>query len=624
MTEKLILVEGHSDVEALKSTILSSPSTKIISFDFLAHKSLKELTIPHNLVEEYINTNDKSKIDNLAIELATSWYKQEDFSKFLEYNGLSLGSLLELEIPPYLFLHLKRMLGIIRIVEKETPRKIISSSLGDFVSAVCKDKKIETIANGNKITSTLYHDIVEIPMSIGGKMVSLKISKNHFLQIKRVLEIITNILFNLKPNLQKIANEKSILLLDFNPVLYPDLLSALSNSSQNIILLNQRRPAVWNWKSLQIVKGSKCKIVQLEEFASSDMKSRIDKERKDLQGRLNSLWSKQQILTNIFSVEGYSFWDAIKDNFVNITGKRFEESIIKFLMMQKLFENINVSCILEWAHVGVEEKIALFIANKRKIPSIFLQHGLFILNQKFEKYLSIFPLLPSNGAKEAVWGNIMKKYILEHKANQEDILLTGSPRHDIFFKQRGNTKNNDTILIASNGLFYLNFDGNDTRTYDYLENCIKKVLELVRKISNKKPVIKLHPAQTYYDIKPLIREIDPSIPIYQNQNIIDLIESCDVMISLSYSTALLDAMILGKPTMLVLIDDQKFEEEILVKRKATLCVSSIDDLESSLNDLLFNHSVREELIKNGKEFVNEYLTNQGTASERLVNILKNY
>ena len=624
MTNTLILVEGNNDVNELKSTILSFPDHKIISFDFLAHNSLKKLSVRHSLVEEYFSTDDQSKIDNLAVNLATTWYKHEDITKLLEYDGLNFGTLLELEITPYFFLHLKRMLGIIRIIEKENPLKIISSSLGNFVDSVTKNTKIGSTATGNDLRSSLYHDSVEIPISLGGTLISLKISKKQFFHIKKIFGILLKGFFNYRLDLRIISNKKSILLLDFNPVLYPDLLRALSNVPQNVILLNQRRPAIWNLESFKIIKRSKCKIIELEEFVNSETLLQIEKDNGDLKNRLLTLWSNKEILNNIFSIEGYSFWNAIKNNFIEITTKRFEEGLRLFVLSQKLFEKINVSCILEWAHVGTEEKVALHIANKRRIPIILLQHGLFILNAKFEKYLSIFPLLPSNGAKEAVWGNIMKKYISEHKVNQENILLTGSPRHDIFFKRRENIKNDGTILIAFNGLFHLNFSGNDARTYDYYEKCIKRVFQILKRTPDKKPIVKLHPARIDYDVKPIIKEINSSMPIYQNQNIIDLIESCDAMISLSYSTALLDAMILGKPTMLILIDEQNFEEEILVKRKATLCVSNIDDLESSLNDLLFNNNVREQLIKNGKEFVNEYLTNQGTASEHLVNILKNY
>lgn len=619
----LVLVEGYDDVELLKSIILSSNDAKIISFDFHAHKSLNKSEIPHYLVEEYFSKNDESKIDNLALELATQWHKQDEVAKSLEYDGLNLGSLLELEMPDFFGMQLKRILGIIRIIEKEKPLKIISGSLGDFVNSVGNNKKIDIVTHGSKAASHLHYDSIEIPITIGSKTITLKISRRQFLRIKKVVEILIDLFINVKPD-RSILDQKSILLLDFNTLLYQDLLKALSDSPQNIILLNQRRPAIWNLESLRIIKNSKCKIIRLEDFVITDIIPKLEIEQKKIRYKLDSLWTKEHILNNLFSIEGQSFWNAINVNFIEIITKRFEESVKRLLLLKKLFDTINVSCILEWAHVSMEEKIMLHIANKKAIPIIFLQHGLYIQNTKFEKYIPIFPILPSNGAKEAIWGETFKSYLQKYNVNEKEILASGSPRHDVFFKRRSNVRNDGSVLIAANSFFYVNFSGKDTRAYEYLESCVKQIFKLLQRIPSKKPIVKLHPGYSYYDIKPLIHEIDPSVPIYQDQNIIDLIESCDAMISLNYSTVLLDAMILNKPIMLILPDKQNFEEELPVKRKAVLYVNDITNLESALNDILFNAKVREELIQNGKEFVNDYFSNQGTASDYLAEALRRF
>ena len=76
-----------------------------------------------------------------------------------------------------------------------------------------------------------------------------------------------------------------------------------------------------------------------------------------------------------------------------------------------------------------------------------------------------------------------------------------------------------------------------------MENYVRKILETVKKYPDKKIIVKLHPGRVSYDIKPLIQKIDPSIQIFQNENILDLLEKSDVMISLNYSTVVLDALI---------------------------------------------------------------------------------
>jgi len=245
------------------------------------------------------------------------------------------------------------------------------------------------------------------------------------------------------------------------------------------------------------------------------------------------------------------------------------------------------------------------------------------LNSSMTKYLPIMPVLPSNNTKMLVWGKSMENHILQHDIKKEEVRITGSPRHDRFFNQKNKVKNDGYVLIASNSFFHINFNGTDSRASRNLETSLKKILLILKSTPNKKPIIKLHPAE-YFHIKPLIKKIDPTIPIYQHEDILPLLQSCDSMISLNYSTVLLDALILDKPTMVILTEKQNFEEEELIKNKATLCVSDLNNLENDLNKLLFDDGVRTNLINNGKQFVDNYLSNQGTASKYIVKTLSNY
>ena len=157
-----------------------------------------------------------------------------------------------------------------------------------------------------------------------------------------------------------------------------------------------------------------------------------------------------------------------------------------------------------------------------------------------------------------------------------------------------------------------------------MENFIRKIFETMKKYPDKKLIVKLHPGKVPYDIKPLLKEIAPDIEIYQNENILDLLEDCDSMISLNYSTVFLDAMILQKPTLVLLPENQNYETEIPIKTGALLSTSDENQIESLINNLLFNKDIRDKLVQNGNNFVNDYITNQGNASEKLAEILESY
>ena len=615
---EIILVEGKIDFNVIEKKIFNNNSL-VVSFDFDSHKTLNQNKIKHKLVEDYFSEEDKIEIDSFSLKLGTSWYKNEKISQYLEYDKINLGSLLELEMPSYFLKILKRVIGIKKIVEKEEPKKIISYSLKKYVNEFCKKKEIK-IKNYEKRKETgLFFDEISIPLSLGVTTKNIKISRKNYFRLKKIMEKISNSIWRTKLNKKLLLNNESILLIDFNTKLYEDLLKSFPVSNKNIIILNQRKPAIWNLETLQIIKNSNCKILSIKDFENKITKEKNELDQKEFNKKLKKMLNDKNSLNAIFSHNQESFWEIIENEFSDIITKRFSESIKRLVLIDIMFNEMNIKSVLDWAHTGMEEKEISFLANKRKIPIFCLQHGIMTLNPKFNKYHSIMPVLPSNNSKMLVWGEIMKDYLLKQNVNSKDITIVGSPRHDKFFKQKSN-ENNNTILIASNLFFHVNFDGNDTRAIERFESFLKETLQYIKKNSNKKPIIKLH-ATEYFDIKPIIKKVDPSIPVYQHEDILKLLKSCDVLISLNYSTILLDALILNKPSLVFLPEKQNFEQEEIIKQKAVLSVSNNSELKNQMEKILFNEDVRNDLIKNGKLFIEKYFSFQGNSCEILKNKL---
>lgn len=623
MVEKIILIDGKEDVKDLEKEI-KNVKYKIICFDFESHRLLAKYGLNHTFVEEYFSKKDKILIDEKTVELTTGWYQNPEIKDKLEFNEINLGSLIQIEIIWYFFQFLKRSLGIKRIIEKEEPKEIITSFLTKCAFEICNNKKIKLKSKRSTKSSSLFFDSIEIPIRIKGKIIPIKISRSNFLKARELLSGLINLAYNFKPKISELKNKKSILILDFNPVQYEELLESLSNSKNNIILLNQRRPAIWNFKSLQILKKSKSKIINLNDFKDYQVLNETKREKERIQKQLNELWKENEIFQKIFSIDEFSFWPAIKDNFSALTTNRFLEAVDRFYLLNKIIEQMNIGCILEWAHVGLEDKLIISLANKKNIPNMFLQHGLYIQNEKFDKYLPILPILPSEKSKHIVWGKLMKDHIIKYGINANQIIELGSPRHDKFFRENKESKKTNTILLASNGLFHNNCNGSDTRSLIKIENFAQKIIEIIKKYPEKKLLIKLHPGKVSYDIKPLIKKIDPTIQVYQNENILELLKKCDTVISLNYSTIVLDAMIFNIPSLVILPEDQNFENEPAIKSGAALYVNDVKNVESAINNILFDESIRLNLIEKGKHFVENYISNKGNASKKLMEILERY
>ena len=624
MIKTLVLVDGKIDFNILKSEYLKD--SIVITFDYYSHKSLSEKKIEHNYVEDYFNEKDKKQIDDLALKLGTNWYKDKTIEKILNYDGLNLGSLLELEMPSYFFKHLKIIMGIKKIVEKENPKKIISFSLNNYVKHICKNYDMDLILLKNNRVSNLFFDKIEIPINLGFTSKKIKLTRKNYFRLKKTVDSISNLIWKTKVNIKSIKNQKSIIIFDFHTISYKDLIKIFSSNSKNIIILNQRKPAIWNSESLNIIKKSNCKILSLEDFENKNTKTKASKENQVLKNKLEDLWGENKILEEIFLLNNESFWEIIKEDFSQIITKRLTESIQRFNLLKELFEKITISVILDWAHVAMEEKEMTHMANKQNIPILCLQHGVMTLNSSFEKYLPIMPVLPSNNSKMLVWGKTMESYLLKHHVSPTNIEIIGSPRHDRFFKRRNQIKNDFTILIASNNLFHVNFNGNETQAYQNLEYYIKNILKFIKLNTNKKPIIKLHSSE-YFNIASIIKNIDPNIPIYQHEDLLPILETCDSLISLNYSTILVDGLILKKPTMVILPEKQNYEEEDIIKKGAVVVVSNKVELETKLNDFLCNKQFRNDLIVNGEDFLDEYFSFQGNSSkvlsEFLLNIDKN-
>lgn len=614
----MILVEGKVDLRHIDKNIFNKDSL-IICFDYDSHNSLLNNQIKHKLIEDYFTDEEIKELDELTLKFSTLWYKEKEIEKYLKYENLSLGYLLELEIPIYFLKVLKRIVGIKKIIDIEKPNEIISFSLKNYVEHICKDKEIKLINFGDNIPSGLHFDTMKIPFSFLFFKKNFRISRQNYFKIKNFIDVVSSLLLNSKLTKEEQKKGNNILLLDFSTKIYEDLLKKIQISDKNIVLLNQRKSVIWDLETLKILKNSNCKILSIYDFENKNVKKINKVKQTDLNKNLNRFIESKEELRKIFSHNGESFWEIIEKEFYMFISKRFSESIKRIILIEKLFENVNVECILDWAHTGTEEKEINHIANRHEIKIFCLQHGIMTLNPKFEKYHPLMPVLPSNNSKMLVWGKMMESYLLEHEISRNEIKIIGSPRHDKYFKSQLADGDN-SILIASNLFFPYNFDGNDTRAYERFVNNLKKILEIIKQNSDKKPIIKLHQAE-YFEIKSIINEIDPSIPIYQYEDSFELLKKCDFLISLNYSTIIVDALILNKPTLVVFSEKQNYEEELVIREGAVSTASDLYELENNLKKILSDINFRENLLSKGRIFVDEYFSNHGNSSNYLAKFL---
>jgi len=436
MNTAIFLIEGNVDVLKIKNDMATYDICKLFALNYESHKILIENDLKHEIAENYLSNEDRKKIDDDSIRITSTWYDNHAIKDLITFEEINLGSLIEMELLHYFVKIYGNAITINKIIEKESSVHIVSyTSLNDYVERICRQKNIHVISHAQAQSPSLQFDKLNIKYNLGSYPVSITISRKTFMKIRKIVVKTTNLFFKLKPNLKLIRNRKSILLLDFNPVQYDLLMKELSSLNKNIILLNQRRPAIWNLQSFKIIKNSNCKIIDLNDFEEKVGK-KIHLEIKTLESNLEKMWNLNSTFEEIFSTNFITFWYAIKESFTKICTSRFSESIRRILLVNELFDTLDISVILEWAETGQEEKEIISLSKKRGIKSVLLQHAMDPSSHVWDKYhrfaLGGYSYFISD--KQALWGQQVKNRALYYGHKEENLVVTGSPRHDNFFK----------------------------------------------------------------------------------------------------------------------------------------------------------------------------------------------
>ncbi len=618
MTDTIFLIENVS-TESLETQIKKYEQHKIFCLSYSSHKNLKQIGIQHEIGEYSLTDKDKKIIDQMTLDTTTNWYKHEKLQNYLLFKDINLGSLIELELLHYFLSLYRNAITIMRIIEIEKPSRIITSSyLNDFVKQLCREKSITVFEITEIQQPELYGDKINIKFNFGKKPISFHISRNTFLKLRKFLQKSLDILFNFTPDYN--SKLESILLMDFNPVIFDDLFNELSKSKKNILLLNQRRPAIWNFHSFKIVKNTNCKIIDLdyfEKFLSKQSKAKM----KEFLNNLSKMWDLNSIFYKFFEINSFSIWDSIKKSFIKTCNQRFEESVHRLLLLEKLFEKSNISSILEWAETGQEEKELLHISKKKNIKSFMLQHNLLPYSQSWVPYdrFAIGFSHPFLSTKQIIWDSLTKDQALTSDTPNEDLLLFGSPKHDKFFKSKTQTSKN-IILLATTAPTNFSIEMSPFDAYEKFESFIREVCLVCKNISNKQLIVKPHPQADYYtNITELIKEIDPSIQIIYDADLVKLIGSCDLLITFNNSTIALESIIMDKPTISLQFEKWAEEDEI-VKTKALLSISELSDVEKGIKDLLYDSNIKNKFKQNRNLFLQNFF-NKGSSSNQIVKML---
>ena len=629
MVKSIIFIENIVDLETIPKKLINDSNNKKISLDYEVHNKLKLDGIEHQMGEELLNQDERLKIFDKVTEFR-NWYSKLPSSEYI-YEGVNILKLADShEFHSFLMPKILNFIIIKKIIENEKLEKIYSTNkLSKIIEILIQDKNIETEFFIEEVKEELFWDKVSINYKIWKIPISITLSQNTYQKIKNYLEIGFGVIYNYWLN-KKEFKKKGVILLEFNPEHFSSLLEEMKNYDGNLILVNQRRTPIWSKKSRDALKKSKCKILKLNSILNESEKSDISLLSNEYSKKIKKLWSNDKFFEELFKIENHSFWKVIDTMMIQTYEKKLSKYIEMIKSVKKVFDMIDVRCIVSLNEVGETEKVFLEV-NKGTVPSIVLEHGFLERISKTKRFDVIGDYVNFKD-KIAVWGNEKKNWLLsEYNINEEKILVTGSPRHDKYFKSKikTNYKKNKTILLAPNPISDIS-GLSSTELKLRVTNVIKKIILNIEERNDVKIIVKIHHARLKHneEMKELIKRINPTIPVLLWDSVIDTINSVDAVVVISpeiygTSTMLLESMILDKPALNIYFDKEipKYEH---VKQNAILTITDSDNIEENLEKILYDKEIISNLSKNASNFLTKFMSNQGNASKQFALKLQSY
>ena len=139
----------------------------------------------------------------------------------------------------------------------------------------------------------------------------------------------------------------------------------------------------------------------------------------------------------------------------------------------------------------------------------------------------------------------------------------------------------------------------------------------------KNLIIKLHPDPHDLDITKYIEPLNLGVQVIKSGNIAELIQDCELFLSIDISTTILEAELLQKPVISISVKDFKLGYSNSQIFQSSIYVA-VNELENEMFKVLNDKKYRNKIISNGTKFVNEYLSNQNSSSKSFINFLDTF
>ena len=591
-------------------------SALVYPLDYKSLYILKNNKIKFDLIDNFLNDNDRKELFQTCRNI---WNEFTNISKKeLEYNNFNVLQAIDRnEIQEYLMELYSISLVIKKIIDKFSPEVIFAPK---SIIEIIKQQKydIKLIEFYDDQEGELSFDYVNVRKKIGIIKINSKISRSQFKTIKNFLQIFNKIAYwnnNFNNNLKK------ILLLEFDPELYENLIIQIKKCGYVPVLVNFRKPAISSMASLNSLKRTQSVIFNPKML-------RINK--NELNGTIKKICPK--IINFIkqnndfleFNIYELKLSSIIKKQIIKILEERLDEYIKQINYFKFLDKRNDIVSSISLNLSGETEKI--FSKIKKNTPLILLQHG-FSNYHDFNSYSDTLDDYDLLREKIAVWGNSVRDYLISNSDMQNNnIIVSGSPRHDDFEPSKKTNITKKRIVITPRPLI-MHVEGTKLELHLRYEKVLKDVILYLKKFDDVEIVFKLHPQQNPHNeiIKSIIRDLDPEIPILQDESIKKILENSYLLINISpdnldASTVVFESMLMNTPIVNIRLQNNSWIYDF-EKTEAVLTFDYDSNYQIKMSELITDEKKYNEQVGKLEKFLEFYLVNRKCASENLIKSL---
>lgn len=556
-------------------------SVSIISPEDAATKELaKKEGFP--IIEKSIPEQSITHAFEQAVKLSEEWHLYRDLPKLFRILNVNIAEVLEGSLMIRFFSLFKQMELADILLEHERPEIIYLQSnlfsLGQTFNAVAAAKGIK-----HGFLEPLFYRNLKYQLK---SYLRYKISRPRHFNVYSIPQKPDN-----APKYKVLMDTPSV---NFFNALFPVIQEISNLDACACYILGNESDFSEKIKNIQTVNIENTNLVEYKEKLT------------EISTYYHSKLKRDKDFQNMFVYKGINFWNIIRDDIAYLFDRKFADVILDIVSFNKVIEAIEPNILVVGDNTISAMRGHVLLAKERNIPVLEVQHGLWSPRD------AVATPLPD---KIAAGGAYWKKIYMKFGAHEEQIVVTGWPKFDIYKKLKDEPSKQDKD--TTNILFA-------THATDVNLNLriIEAIGSFTEDSSRIRLIVKPHPAENEKIYERTVQKYKNVVLHKSKEDITGLLTYSDVVMIVD-STVGLEAAFLEKSIICINIDKAaENEESIYISIGFLIEVRELEELMPAIKDALYNEDVRQRLAEARKKFVYEYAYLQGgNASKRVADLI---